>query len=195
MKIVFNNYLYESLEIQKILYHGSKSKFDKFDYNYAYTNNSNASFGPGFYLSPDITKSLGYAYPSGFIYEIELSNTKNIKSIRSRYNLKLFNILMDNIPDKEIVFSNWSDNFNIGERLLRNELLKNKTLYQLVRSFWAEAYRYNEPELLKLLVSLGIDGFLIHTGYYEDYEIVLYNPDIAKFVNTLTYSEAKEESK
>lgn len=195
MKITYNNYIYESLEIQKILYHGSKNKFNKFDYNYAYTDNSNASLGPGFYLSPDITKSLGYAYPSGFIYEIELNNTKNIKSIKSKYNLKLFDALMDNIPDKEIVFSNWSDDFKKGKNLLRNDLLKNRTLYQLVRSFWAEAYRYYEPELLKLLVSLGVDGFLIYTGYQNDYEIVLYNPDIAKFVKTQTYSEAKAESK
>jgi hypothetical protein len=182
-------YFSESAKVLDVWYHGSKTDFDKFDLKYAITKNSVAKHGPGFYLSDSKKDAEMFVYmraTDGFIKDIKLTNSNNIKDSSDKFTQKTVNYLIDNIPEKDIVMSNWDENETVALKKLKYSITNNsKNIEELIINVWNECYVGYEIELCNILQKLKIDGILVKNE--DSTWLVCYNPNILKIINTEKY--------
>lgn len=183
----FKQYFTEAIISDVIWYHGTTVDFDKFDYNYVMTDESNAQYGPGFYLTDSFDVASMYAGKGGFIKKVKLKRKGNIKNPKTKYTHDFVsNLINRKVPDKE-VYLNWDENPEKGKYALYNNLIKyNDTLLEVVQSIWIDVYKNHEPYYCKRLVNNGLDGFLVSQMNGVNY-LVVFTPDILKIVETIHY--------
>ena len=186
-----DNKLFEAEELQKIKtkfklwYHGTQTKFAKFDYQYAYTANSTAQYGPGFYLTDSKELASRYANGSGYILSIDLTRRGRIINSDATPTKVDVDGFIERMPDKESVLSNWDESQFRAVSLLKQSLKdNNETVLEMIQSIWADCYRGHEPKFIKSLVMRAmIDGILIPQQNGVNF-LIAYNPDILKIVDS-----------
>jgi hypothetical protein len=180
--MLFTEYLLLEAVIPKIWFHGSPTKFEKFDSKFAITKTSYAQMGPGFYLtnSKEDAESYGRKSKDGYIKEVTISSVKNIKTESSKIIPGLLEKLSEKIPDEEGVLSNWDENpIRARRELLKSIRESSKNIFELVLNVWKEYFYGYEEDFLKILIKNNIDGFLIKKRDGVEH-LVVYNPDILK---------------
>jgi len=179
----FKEFLLEARQtIPQIWYHGTSVDFKEFDLKYIITDKSNAADGPGFYLTNQDEDAGNYA--RGYIKTVELLKTTNIKLGSSKFNKQFFENIVDDMPDKEIVLSNWDENPKIAMRDLKKSIFDTtKTLRDIINEVWGECYKEYEKELLKKLVDGGIDGIIVKQRFGV-LHLICFNKDILKIIKT-----------
>ena len=178
--MLFTEYLLLEAVIPKVWFHGSPTKFEKFDSKFAITKTSYAQMGTGFYLtnSKEDAESYGRKDKNGYIKTIKITSTKNFKTESSKIIPGLLQKLTENIPDEETVLSNWDENSTKARReLLRSVQQNSKNLFEMILNVWKECFYGYEEEFLKLLIENNIDGFLIKKNGGVEH-LVVYNPSI-----------------
>lgn len=179
-------YLTESIELPEIWYHGSKKDFDKFDLNFAITKESNAEVGPGFYLTTDKEDAHRYGIinkeESGYLKEVKLTKKSGIKNENQKYQQSFAQFLINRMPNKQDVLSNWDENKYKALNILTSHILESSdTLKEMILNIWADCYKDEEQDLMRRLRVKGIDGLLIKKNNGVKW-LVCYNPDILKIV-------------
>lgn len=190
MKIAYNGFLYEAVSTTpRIWYHGTKVDFKSFEYQYAYLENSNAQYGPGFYLTDNIETAKGYAGSNGFVKEIKLKRIGMIYKGTRKYSPNMIRGYTANMPDKEMTLSDWDENPNTAMMKLRTSFEENNdNILELVQSIWIDCWKGHEAELVERLSKhSGIDGLLVPMG--KETYLVGYNPNILQIVNTIKMSD------
>lgn len=176
---------YESIENIKIWYHGTKIAFDSFDYKYVIKEESNAQYGPGFYLSDSMDVAKDYSGEEGYIKRIVLTNYKNIKTQKTKYGSGLVDRLIRNIPDKNIIYDNWGKNkIDAINNFKKTMITYNPTLLELVQSMRCDGYKKHESLFCETLKNMKIDGFIIPQQNGVNF-LVCYNPEILKTVEMI----------
>jgi len=166
-------------------YHGTKTEFAKFDYQCAYTKNSTAQYGPGFYLTDSKNLASGYANGVGYLLTVDLIRRGRIINGNAAPTKVDIDGFIERMPDKESVLSNWDESQFRAARLLRQSLKdNNETVLEMIQSIWADCYKGHEPKFIKSLVMRAmIDGILIPQQNGVNF-LIVYNPDILKIVNS-----------
>ncbi len=177
-------YLVEALTIPNKYFHGSKVDFKKFDPKYIIIPSSNALHGPGFYLSTDKDDADKYAGKSGFLHNVELTKTSNIKTKYSKIKSGFIERMVDAMPDAEMVLSDWDeDSIKAKRRLVKSLYSTNSDIIELLQSIWFECYKNYEQDMIKEFVKEGIDGILVEMKEGVKH-LICYNPDILKIVSS-----------
>jgi hypothetical protein len=174
----------EAVTISKTWYHGTTADFQKFDYQHVYNENSNAQYGPGFYLtdSPEIAR--GYANGNGYLLIINLTRKGRIANQETKPKKISVEKYIQRMPDKEDVLSNWDESPHRAASLLQQSLEENNdTLLEMVQSVWSDCYRGHEPYFVRCLVNRSlIDGILVPQQNGVNF-LIAYNPDVLKIVD------------
>lgn len=166
-------------------YHGTQTKFVKFDYQHAYTANSTAQYGPGFYLTDSKELASGYANGAGYLLTVDLTRRGRIINGNAAPTKVEIDGFIERMPDKESVLSNWDESQTRAVGLLQQSLKdNNETVLEMIQSIWADCYRGHEHKFIKSLVMRSmIDGILIPQQNGVNF-LIVYNPDILKIVNS-----------
>lgn len=184
----FLEFLNESkIEIPTVWYHGTKVDFPKFDLKYIITENSIAQNGPGFYLSsdPKDAEKYGYGKESGYLKTVKLLRKSGLKSGKYRApRPEYIGSLINRMPNKEDVLSNWAEDPNVAMRDLKRSIIESSdTMLEMVLNVWADCFMGHELELVKILLGRGLDGFVINQQNNVKH-LICYNPEILKIVST-----------
>ena len=100
----FNQILLE--KVIKKMYHGTSVKNHTFDTRYA--DVGAAQEGAGFYFTEDEHVAMGYAGSNGWIYEAELTLSKQV-SYTKKASRKYIESLMKKAPDYKDTLQNWGE--------------------------------------------------------------------------------------
>jgi hypothetical protein len=153
----------------RIFYHGARTKFRKFDYNFVGTGSGADQEGPGFYLTSDRNDAAKYSWREdgkpGYIYEVRCCGRKLVpESGRvDRGELKRLIEMAVTWRDEE-GWANWGDTPSEGLKTCLSFYTK-ETPQQAFQSVWYDHYLYNPADYLRNMVILGYDGVLIKNGY------------------------------
>lgn len=176
----------ESKAIPDIWYHGTKTDFPKFDMKYIITEESIAQEGPGFYLTSDKNDAEKYALPNGFIKTVHLEkgSKASLRNEKTPFREVFMASLVNNMPNKEDVLSNWDENPDKALRDLKKSIMDTSdTLHEMILNVWSDCYMGNEIELVNRLKRGGIYGFVLNKQNGVKH-LIAYNPDILKIVET-----------
>lgn len=169
--------------VSEVWYHGSKHDFTKFDPQYSYVEGeSNARFGPGFYLTQDINEALGYAGSGGFLKEVVIKNLKKIKQADGRVSGPLALKAVNSIPEdrKDSVLSNWAPSEVQAKREIYLSIVQNSQNFgDQAQTIWYECFRYREPDFCRFMAK-NLDGIVYPRDGYPC--IVGYNAEALQIV-------------
>lgn len=184
----FLEFLNESkIEIPSVWYHGTTKDFQKFDLNYIITENSIAQNGPGFYLSsdPKDAERYGLGKDVGYLKTVKILRKSGLKSKEYRApRPEYIGSLINKMPNKEDVLSNWAEDPNVAMRELKKSIIESsETMFEMVLNVWADCFMDHELEFVKILLGRGLDGFVINQQNNIKH-LICYNPDILKIVET-----------
>ncbi len=172
----------------KVWYHGSPTRFEAFDYQFAYTEKSLAQYGPGFYLASTIDEALGYAGAEGFIMEVTLKRRTGLKSFKARPYLNVARYIA-RMPDLEDTLANWDENPERAKYKLADAIRDHSpNLLEQVQMIWSECYRYSEAEFVARLPVSGLDGIVMPQQHGVDF-LIAYNAEILRITKITPRSE------
>lgn len=183
----FKEFLAEAVSraIPQIWYHGSKKDFSAFDLKYIITEESIAQEGPGFYLTSDAEDAEKYGLPNGFLKTVKLTSKMGIRNEKSApFREGFMGNLINKMPDKEDVLSNWAENPTRALYDLKKSILDSSdTGLEMAKNIWYECYKGYEIDYVTKLKSGGIDGFIVNKQNGVKH-LICYNPDILKIIET-----------
>jgi len=172
-------------------YHGTPSKFSKFDISFS--GQGNDQEGPGIYFTTDPTEALTYTGEEGHVFHVRLNfnkivplegkiNQENIQqlllwSMGLNSESDLENMDMDKFWESSL--SNWGeDPYSAFQEALSGILKYSTSPHDAFQQVWIDHYRYTPVDYLKNMVKLGYDGVEVPKDYKGTTHYIVYNPSI-----------------
>jgi len=186
-------------------FHGTKLNFDSFEYSYMDTNRFNTgldAYGPGFYFASEVQTAEGFAYPEGWIWEL---NSPSGNFITESTPIRQFSedIYKSIIKSSSNVFTFYQDMGNdvdpggdydydspltdeqyenIGgdsviDYIYEEIISRSNSAIDFLHNIWSELYKDNSGDWVRNVNKSGIDGYVVNLQG-EKY-LVLYNSSIA----------------
>lgn len=147
-----------------IVYHGSKNKFEKFDYEYMGWNATSEGFG--FYFTD--SKQIAEGYASGFLYTVEFTGKKSLSSDKKTITKAQLRKFLTRLDETGQYLSNYGDTEYEGF---------NKVLSEAVNSTYnsdddvemicgiCNAYGNKEEVLQELYKMFGFDSIVLQAAW------------------------------
>jgi len=138
---------------------------------------SSLAEGPGIYFSTNKDNALSYGEN---ITKIDLNNANILSKKSKRLTTKQIENILKGINRETLegASQNWNENFNIGKKILINQIANHDNPVDQLIDIWAEVYyRQNPNDFINLMARNGIDGIVIdRAGDTKHY--IIYNRSI-----------------
>ena len=172
-------------------YHGSPVKIDRFDL--AHVGKGNDEDGPGFYFTGSLSDALKYAYPTGYVHEVQLRLNKTLpRRGRPETYRNGLRWLLRHAPDLSDTLMNWDENPAVALEKLYDSVVSAETPAEAYLNVWGEAYRGEEATFCRTMAKRGWDGLLVDPATRGGIQhVVVFNPDAIRSVRAIPYLEAK----
>ena len=167
----------------KVVYHGSKSKFDTF--NFEKLGETGTSKGRGFYFTEDKSQASGYG---GNVGEYYLDINKPASLTDRTITREQIESLIRNAPDLADALSNWGDVSYEGEQKVLNNALdaydNMDNDVDIINSIGADVFHKDWENYFRTVKNtLGFDGTVVSDGPIVNY--VVFTPEQIKSVNNI----------
>lgn len=177
--------LFEAPASPTIWYHGSNSKFEKFDIISSMHKDAINQEGPGFYLTSSIEDAKRYGK---YVHVIKAKIAKSrLMPEKRKLNPMFIRASIYKCPDRENALSNWDENPSIALAKATDAIMDAygpNEYREALEQIWADYYMGHEDKWLSRLRGLGWDGFILErTGGVKHF--ICFNPEI------LTVQEVK----
>lgn len=155
-----------------IVYHGSKNKFDKFDYDKVGTHATSEGFG--FYFTDSKQIAEGYGF-EGFLYTVEFTGKKSLSSAKKTITKAQLRKFLKRLDEMGQFLSNYGDTEYEGFNKVLNEAVN--SVYN-----WADddvemicgicnAYGGKEDPLQELYKMFGFDSVVLKADWGKEHTI------------------------
>lgn len=176
-------------------FHGDQSqrtsfRDQKMDRDQAITD-SNEN-GPGIYFTRSFQDALGYAYPNGYVYTVNVFPKNKIILDRDKASSEHIKKLIDWCPPerKEIGLSNWDEDPLKAEKIAIATYSKWGLLNGSI-GIYHDFYGNSEAnEWANSMMNAGYDGYWHWLAETEHF--VVYNPSIISIIKEMDYASAEQ---
>lgn len=132
------------------------------------------SYGPGIYFTgqEDIAQMYGQN-----ITKKTLNNANILTEQSPKFNNKQIDKMLQNVDKTtlEIAISNWDENYNVGKKILIQNITNADNPIEQLMNIWANVFSHQNPNaFVELMIKNKIDGFFIQKNENETY-YVIYN--------------------
>ena len=153
---------------QTTLFRGDENPIDisDFDHDYAVKTlgkelSSSKSNGPGIYFT--VSEENAGFYGSN-ITKRTLQNANILTESTPKLNYRQIEKIFKGVGQErmETAISNWHENYNIGRRMLIQNILEANDPIDQLMVIWADVFYHQNPhEFIQLMVNNGIDGISV----------------------------------
>jgi len=162
------NWYKKAKEDQMSLFRGDENPIDINDFDHDYAVNtlgkelsSSKAHGPGIYFT--VSEENAGFYGSN-ITRKTLQNANILTESSPKLNYRQIDKILQGMDREriEIAVSNWHENYNIGRRMLIQNILDDNNAIEQLMLIWADVFSHQNPnEFVRLMVDNGIDGISV----------------------------------
>jgi hypothetical protein len=170
--------LFEAAPAISTWYHGSKTKFEKFDLSYISREGATDQEGPGFYLTSSNEDALQYG---PYVHTIKAKVAKSrLMPEKRKINPQFIRGLILKAPEVDDNLTNYAENRNTAINVAVDQIMDAygpNDYRQALEQVWYDHYRGYEREWLSRMRSVGWDGFIVERVNGVKH-FICFNPEI-----------------
>lgn len=144
--------IYEIVNNDLIVYHGSQSSFDKFDLNYS--GNGHDLNGPGIYFTTSKYDAITYG---NYLITAKLKLRKVITP-KTKTSISVIKKLIDMSPEKDDVLTNFAENPTKAFNNAVNQIIIPNNAKESYERVWYDFYRDENKLYCENMTKLGYDA-------------------------------------